>query len=135
MKTYTLLRFVRVAAVAAVGVALFVGVGGALADNSSSSIPGSGVTTNSSNPGVSGKSLSDIASEQLASLPTGTKIVDCWPGVKQLPLGLTLSTPPGFAQRNPGFYMLSDGRCALDPNANPTPMRVDNLDPPTPSAP
>lgn len=132
MNTSTFLRSVRLVAVAAVGVALFVGVSSALADNSSGSVPGSGNTSSSSNSGVVGKSWSDIAVDELASLPIGTKIVDCWPGVKQLLPGEVISTPPGFSQEHPGFHMLSDGRCAFDASAIPTPIRSDSLDAPTP---
>jgi hypothetical protein len=132
MKTSILLRSVRVVAVTGVGVALFVGVSGALADNSSSSNPGSGNIPSGSNSGVVARSWSDAAAEELATLPVGTKIVDCWPGVKQLLPGERISTSLGFTQRNPGFYMLSDGRCALDSSAVPTPIRSDSVDTPTP---
>ena len=126
MKMSALLRSVRPLFIVAVGAVFVVaGVGVALADNSNSSSPVPGTSFNSSNSGIAGKSWSDLGAEQFVGLPTGTRIVDCSPTQKQLSPGVVASGAPGFFVQHPGFHFLIDGRCAFDPSAISTPMRID----------
>jgi hypothetical protein len=108
-----------------VAVFVVVGVGGALALNSNSV---GRVDTVDSASGIVGKSWADLGAEQFAVLPSGSKIVDCLPTQKRFPPGAITSQAPGFFEQHPGFYFLIDGRCALDPSAIATPMRVDWLE-------
>lgn len=85
----------------------------------------------SSSPGP-GTAWDALAAEELARLPPGTQIVDCAPGLPQLPPGVRLSRQLGFFQEHPGFHTLSDGRCAFDPTAIPAPIRDDTVDPSVP---
>lgn len=133
MKTSARLRSVRFITVVGVGTMLITaGVGGALALNSNTSVR---VDTVDSSSGIVGKSWADLGAEQFAALPAGSRIVDCLPTVKRYPPGAITSKALGFFEQHPGFYFLIDGRCALDPNAISTPMRVDNLDPPASQTP
>jgi hypothetical protein len=72
-------------------------------------------------------SLSTAAQQELQQLPSGTYVVPCGP-VPQLPTDVRQSKPAGFWLRNPGFYILVDGHCALDPSATPAPFRDDAAD-------
>ena len=114
----------RVKVVIAVFVLPFVlfGVGGALALNSNT---GTRVDTVDSSSGIPGKSWADLGAEQFAALPAGTQIVNCTPTQKQMQPGVVIAPAAGSPQLDPGFHFLIDGRCAFDPSALPTPMRVD----------
>lgn len=73
-----------------------------------------------------------ISAVELTRLPTGTQIVNCWGDIKQLPRGVRLEVGLHFSKEHPGFYFLTDGRCALDPNALPTPLPSDGANGGTP---
>lgn len=132
MKISAHLRSVRFIVVGAGTVLIGAGVGAALAVDSNNSVSNARVDSINSSSGVVGKSWSDLGAEQFAGLPTGTRIVDCTPTQKQLSPGVIASGAPGFFVEHPGFHFLIDGRCALDPNAVSSPMRVDNADPSVP---
>lgn len=133
MKTSARLKSVRFFTIVGVGTVLITaGVGGALALNSNQSAK---FDTVDSPSGIAGKSWADLGAEEFATLPIGSRIVDCLPTVKRYPPGVIPSQSPSFTALNPGRHLLLDGRCALDPSVVPIPMRVDNLDPPTTSAP
>jgi hypothetical protein len=72
-------------------------------------------------------SLSASAQQELQQLPAGTHVASCGP-VSQLPTDVRQSKPAGFWLRNPGFYILVDGHCALDPSATLAPFRDDAAD-------
>jgi hypothetical protein len=58
--------------------------------------------------------LSPVAAEQLKALGPGSELVECGPGIAQLPSGLTPSRGMSFMRAHPGFAVLSDGHCAMD---------------------
>lgn len=68
-----------------------------------------------------------ISTVELSTLPAGTQIVNCWGDIKQMPRGVRLEVGMHFSTEHPGFYFLTDGRCALDPSAisTPTTSRMD----------
>lgn len=101
-----------------------VGVGGALALNSST---GAKVDSANSPSGIAGKSWADLGAEEFAALPPGTQIVDCTPTEKRMPAGAVITGTVG-PSLNPGFHTLIDGRCAYDPSAIPKPFREDSVD-------
>jgi hypothetical protein len=111
------------------GFVAFAAIGVALATDSNTTNPSPGPTASSSNFGIGGKTWASIGAEEFATLPKGTLIVDCFPNQKQLPAGSRFESNPGLTQMRPGLHFLSDGRCALDPNATPIPIRQDNVDP------
>lgn len=121
------MRFTRAKSGVVVLVAMLVvaGVSGALANSLNSSSPDPTITSNNSNAGIAGKSWSDLGAEQLAALPVGTQIVNCTPSQKLMQPGVISTPAAGSPQLDPGFHFLIDGRCAFDPSALPTPMRVD----------
>lgn len=65
-----------------------------------------------------------ILAVELSSLPTGTRIVNCWGNIKQLPAGVRLQVGNDFSKENPGFHFLTDGRCAVSPGASSTPAET-----------
>ena len=136
MKISARLRSVRFIVVVGAGTVLIgAGVGAALAVDSNNSVSNARVESVNSCSGVVGKSWSDLGAEQFAGLPTGSRIVDCLPTQKRFGPGAITSGVPDFFVEHPGFHFLIDGRCALDPNAVSTPMRIDSLDSPAPQAP
>ena len=62
-----------------------------------------------------------ISAVESSTLPAGAQIVNCWGDIKQMPRGVRLEVSMHFSTEHPGFYFLTDGRCALDPNAISTP--------------
>lgn len=58
-----------------------------------------------------------INAVDLSSLPADTQIVNCWGDIKELPSGVRLQVGKNFAKEHPDFHFLTDGRCALSPNA------------------
>ena len=114
------------------GFLAFTAVSLALATESNTTNPNPGTAVSSSNFGIAGKSWTSIAAEEFATLPKGTAIVDCSPNQKRLPAGANFETSGAYMQMHPGLYFLSDGTCALDPNATLIPMRQDNVDPKVP---
>jgi hypothetical protein len=130
MKTIPVVRSVRTLVVIGVGgFVAFAAIGVALATDSNTTNPSPRPTASSSNFGIGGKTWASIGAEEFATLPKGTLIVDCFPNQKQLPAGSRFESNPGLTQMRPGLHFLSDGRCALDPNATPIPIRQDNVDP------
>ena len=79
--------------------------------------------------GIGTKSWADIGAEEFANLPAGTRIEDCSPEHKRMPMDLRMESGPGGPA---GHYLLSDGRCAFDPSAKQIPTRQDNVDPKVP---
>lgn len=121
MKIFVNSKSARILLLAGVGATLVTaGVGIAIAGN-----------TGNVDSGIAGKTWADLGAEQFSALPSGTRIVDCTPGQKTLEPGTIASRAPSFFVEHPGFHFLIDGRCVLDPNAVPTPMRSDSLDSPT----
>lgn len=118
------MRFVpvKVDIVVLVSAFLLFDVRGALAFNSNS---GAKVDTVDSSSSIAGKSWTDLGAEQFAALSSGTQIVNCTPSQKLMQPGVVSTPAAGSPQLDPGFHFLSDGRCALDLNALPTPVRSD----------
>lgn len=56
----------------------------------------------------------------LSSLPTGTRIVNCWGDIKELPAGVRIQVGNDFYNENPTFHFLTDGRCAMPSGASST---------------
>jgi hypothetical protein len=46
--------------------------------------------------------------------------VNCWDKIKELPSGVLLLVGKNFSTEHPGFYFLTDGRCAVSPSASLT---------------
>jgi hypothetical protein len=65
-----------------------------------------------------------ITAVELSTLPAGTQIVNCWGDFKQMPRGVRLEVGLHFTTEHPGFYFLTDGRCALSSSAIPTPSEI-----------
>ncbi|HUW88118.1 MAG TPA: hypothetical protein VMW30_07070 [Candidatus Paceibacterota bacterium] len=65
-----------------------------------------------------------ISAVDSSTLPAGTQIVNCWGDIKQLPRGVRLEVGLHFSKEHPGFYFLTDGRCALSPGAISTPADI-----------
>ena len=59
---------------------------------------------------------------ELRALGPDAYIIECLPGVERLPAGVHPSKPLGWPQTHPGYHILADGRCALDPDATPIPL-------------
>lgn len=130
------MRFARAKSGIAVLTAMLVvvGVGGALALNSTSgarvdTVDSGAIATPMRLGWLEGSPPRDsawwtpITVVALTSLPAGTRIVNCWGKIKRLPRGVRLEVVQGFYKEHPGFYFLTDGRCASDPSAIPTSMR------------
>jgi hypothetical protein len=74
--------------------------------------------------------LSPLAEQQVQSLGPGARVVECAPGLAQLPAGVTPSRPLGFMQTHPAFTVLADGHCAFDTSIQPTRPIPQHLDAP-----
>ena len=61
-----------------------------------------------------------VLAVKLSSFPSGTRIVNCWGTIKQLPSGVRLQVGNDFSKENPDFHFLTDGRCAVSPGVNAT---------------
>lgn len=55
-----------------------------------------------------------------SSLPADSRIVNCWGDIKELPAGVRLQVGNDFYNENPAFHFLTDGRCAVSPDASST---------------
>jgi len=65
-----------------------------------------------------------IMAVALSSLPADTQIVNCWDKIRKLPSGVRLQVGKDFVTEHPGFHFLTDGRCAMSPNASSTSVRI-----------
>ena len=80
--------------------------------------------SNDSVDGTSTKGMVEwtpVLAVKLSSLPSGTRIVNCWGTIKQLPSGVRLQVGNDFFTQRPDFHFLTDGRCAVSPGANSKP--------------
>lgn len=76
---------------------------------------------NDSVDGTSTKAMVEwtpVPTVALSSLPTDTRIVNCWGDIKELPAGVRLQVGNDFYNENPAFHFLTDGRCATSPGAS-----------------
>lgn len=72
-------------------------------------------------PSVPGGPLSPEAAQELSKLPAGSYVVACTPELQKLPAGMRMTQIPGFHEARPGFMLLVDGHCAMNPTATPAP--------------
>lgn len=91
-----------------------IGIGAVLVGASGGSA--SAANLNGVKPSASSSWWTSVPTVKLDSLPAGTRVVNCWGGIKKLPPGVRVETGPGFAKTHPGFHFLIDGRCAVDPS-------------------
>lgn len=96
-------------------------VAGASAPSTSTQVP---------TPVASTATLTELANEQLASLGPNAKVVPCNSSVATLPPYTQIAPIFGVDHFLPGRRILVDGRCAIDPDATPAPLRTDSLDAP-----
>ena len=71
------------------------------------------IPSNVPNPGSEASEAAWQSEQQLLALPKDVQQIDCRPGMPTFPPFTRLS---GFSA---GFYILSDGRCFVDPAATP----------------
>ena len=75
-------------------------------------------------PSLSAPSATETPSVSAYVVRDGWIVVACAEGQPSLPPGTMLSGSLTWQQLNPGFQILSDGRCAVDPSETPEPIVV-----------